>query len=94
MGTLIFSTLLGIIGMLIIKGRPILAGCLLIVATLVGIFNMSLIAGILWIVVAIMLFVKKDPNQPNKSQNQSSHQWMTGNLKGLIMIVKDDPYIY
>ena len=55
---------------------------------------MSLIAGILWIVVAIMLFVKKDPNQPNKSQNQSSHQWMTGNLKGLIMIVKDDPYIY
>ena len=42
MGTLIFSTLLGIIGMLIIKGRPILAGCLLIVATLVGIFNMSL----------------------------------------------------
>ena len=94
MGTLIFSTLLGIIGMLIIKGRPILAGCLLIVAALVGIFNMSLIAGILWIVVAIMLFVKKDPNQPNKSQNQSSHQWMTGNLKGLIMIVKDDPYIY
>ena len=88
MGTLIFSTLLGIIGMLIIKGRPILAGCLLIVAALVGIFNMSLIAGILWIVVAIMLFVKKDPNQPNKSQNQSSHQWMTGNLKGLIMIVK------
>ena len=59
MGTLIFSTLLGIIGMLIIKGRPILAGCLLIVATLVGIFNMSLIAGILWIVVAIMLFVKR-----------------------------------
>ena len=53
---------------------------------------MSLIAGILWIVVAIMLFV--NPNQPNKSQNQSSHQWMTGNLKGLIMIVKDDPYIY
>ena len=54
---------------------------------------MSLIAGVLWIVVAIMLFVKKDPNQPNKSQNQSSHQWMTGNLKGLIMIVKDDPYL-
>ena len=94
MGTLIFSTLLGIIGMFIIKGRPILAGSLLIVAALVGIFNMSLIAGVLWIVVAIMLFVKKDPNQPNKSQNQSSHQWMTGNLKGLIMIVKDDPYIY
>lgn len=81
MGTLIFSTLLGIIGMSIIKGRPILAGSLLIVAALVGIFNMSLIAGVLWIVVAIMLFVKKDPNQPNKSQNQSSHQWMTGNLK-------------
>ena len=32
MGTLIFSTLLGIIGMSIIKGRPILAGSLLIVA--------------------------------------------------------------
>ena len=69
MGTLIFSTLLGIIGMLIIKGRPILAGCLLIVR-LVGIFNMSLIAGILWIVVAIMLFVKKDPNQPKQNLNQ------------------------
>ena len=45
--------------MSIIKGRPILAGSLLIVATLVGIFNMSLIAGVLWIVVAIMLFVKR-----------------------------------
>ena len=59
MGTLIFSTLLGIIGMSIIKGRPILAGSLLIVAALVGIFNMSLIAGVLWIVVAIMLLVKR-----------------------------------
>ena len=36
--------------MSIIKGRPILAGSLLIVAALVGIFNMSLIAGVLWIV--------------------------------------------
>ena len=31
---------------------------------------MSLIAGILWIVVAIMLFVKKDPNQPKQNLNQ------------------------
>ena len=31
-GNINLSTLLGIIGMLIIKGRPILAGCLLIVA--------------------------------------------------------------
>ena len=69
-GNINLSTLLGIIGMLIIKGRPILAGCLLIVARLVGIFNMSLIAGILWIVVAIMLFVKKDPNQPKQNLNQ------------------------
>ena len=69
-GNINLSTLLGIIGMLIIKGRPILAGCLLIVAALVGIFNMSLIAGILWIVVAIMLFVKKDPNQPKQNLNQ------------------------
>ena len=76
------------------KGRPILAGSLLIVAALVGIFNMSLIAGVLWIVVAIMLFVKRIQINLTKSQNQSSHQWMTGNLKGLIMIVKDDPYIY
>ena len=95
MGTLIFSTLLGIIGMLIIKGRPILAGCLLIVAALVGIFNMSLIAGILWIVVAIMLFVKKDPNQPKqkpKSTTVKMDEWQTE--KSYNERKKDDPYIY
>ena len=95
MGTLIFSTLLGIIGMSIIKGRPILAGSLLIVAALVGIFNMSLIAGVLWIVVAIMLFVKKDPNQPNKkpkSVKPSMDDWQSE--RAYNDRKKDDPYIY
>ena len=80
--------------MLIIKGRPILAGCLLIVAALVGIFNMSLIAGILWIVAAIMLFVKKDPNQPKQNLNQQSKmdEWQTE--KSYNERKKDDPYIY
>ena len=66
MGTLIFSTLLGIIGMLIIKVvyfSRLSFNC----QALVGIFNMSLIAGILWIVVAIMLFVKKDLINQNKT---------------------------
>ena len=94
MGTLIFSTLLGIIGMLIIKGRPILAGCLLIVAALVGIFNMSLIAGILWIVVAIMLFVKKDPNQPKQKPKSTKVKWMNGKLKNHIMNVRKMIHIF
>lgn len=94
-GTLVFSTILGIIGTLVIKGRPILAGCLLIVAALVGIFNMSLIAGILWIVVAIILFVKKDPNLPKqkpKSTKVNMDEWQTE--KSYNERKKDDPYIY
>lgn len=94
MGTLIFSTLLGIIGMLIIKGRPILAGCLLIVAALVGIFNMSLIAGVLWFVAAIMLFVKKRPGrkQPISKRNSDQTEWRPE--KEYNDRKKDDPYIY
>ncbi|UDI78623.1 DUF4064 domain-containing protein [Staphylococcus taiwanensis] len=94
-GTLIFSTILGIIGTLIIKGRPILAGSLLIVAALVGIINMSLIAGVLWIVVAIMLFVKKDPNKPQRKNNAKTDdfdKWQPE--KEYNERKKDDPYIY
>lgn len=94
-GTLIFSTILGIIGTLIIKGRPILAGSLLIVAALVGIINMSLIAGVLWIVVAIMLFVKKDPNKPQRKTNAKTDDFDKWQLeKEYNERKKDDPYIY
>ncbi|MCE5089402.1 DUF4064 domain-containing protein [Staphylococcus devriesei] len=93
-GTLVFSTILGIIGTLVIKGRPILAGCLLIVAALVGIFNMSLIAGVLWFVAAIMLFVKKRPGrkQPISKRNSDQTEWRPE--KEYNDRKKDDPYIY
>ncbi|PTF03307.1 hypothetical protein BUY45_08955 [Staphylococcus devriesei] len=93
-GTLVFSTILGIIGTLVIKGRPILAGCLLIVAALVGIFNMSLIAGVLWFVAAIMLFVKKRPGrkQPISKRNSDQTEWRPE--KEYNDRKKDDTYIY
>lgn len=93
-GTLVFSTILGIMGTLVIKGRPILAGCLLIVAALVGIFNMSLIAGVLWFVAAILLFVKKGPGrkQPSSKRDDNQTEWRPE--KEYNDRKKDDPYIY
>ncbi|BGE82720.1 DUF4064 domain-containing protein [Staphylococcus petrasii] len=92
--TLLFSTILGIAGTLIIKNRPILAGCLLIAAALIGIVNMSLIASVLWFIVAIMLFVKRSNNQNRRGNGNNSprNEWHPD--EEYQSRKKDDPYIY
>lgn len=61
-GFLAFSTILGIFGALTIKGRKNLAGGLLVAAAVTGLITMNLIAMILWIIAAIMLFSKRKTN--------------------------------
>lgn len=71
---LIISTILGIIGTLTIKGNRILAGCMLIIAAITGIFAGNFIALILWFVVAIMLFVRKDPYDGQNQNDRAFYQ--------------------
>ncbi|GGG87147.1 DUF4064 domain-containing protein [Staphylococcus pragensis] len=92
--TLLFSTILGIVGTLIIKNRPILAGCLLIAAALIGIVNMSLIASVLWFIVAIMLFVKRNNNQNRRGNRNNAHRSEWRPDEEYQSRKKDDPYIY
>ena len=57
---LIISTILGILGTFIIKGNRVLAACVFIIAAITSIFSGNFVALILWFIVGIMLFVKKD----------------------------------
>lgn len=101
---LIISTILGIIGTLTIKGNRILAGCILIIAAITGIFAGNFIALILWFVVAIMLFVRKDPHdgqndrafyqQNFDEQNNQRKQSEINPENEMKKKKEDDPYIY
>ena len=108
-GFLAFSTILGIFGALTIKGRKNLAGGLLVAAAVTGLITMNLIAMILWIIAAIMLFSKKKDKYNNKHLNQindnhqlqddyrentQSHDKEWDPDKELKNHKKDDPYIY
>ncbi|MCJ1656619.1 DUF4064 domain-containing protein [Staphylococcus sp. NRL 16/872] len=92
--TILFSTILGIVGTIVIKNRPILAGCLLVAASLIGVINMSIISSILWFIVAIMLFVKRNNNQNERGyrNNYSRDEWHPED--DYQSRKKDDPYIY
>lgn len=57
---LIISTILGILGTFIIKGNRVLAACVFIIAAITSIFSGNFVALILWFIVGLMLFVKKD----------------------------------
>lgn len=84
-GFLAFSTLLGVVGALIIKGRKNLAGCLFIAAAITGIVTMNFFAMILWIIVAVLLFSKKDSrhqsyfNNSNDTQNSNERRNLANN---------------
>ncbi|MEJ7548171.1 hypothetical protein WL519_12185, partial [Staphylococcus hominis] len=60
MGVLAFSTILGIVGALTVKGRNKLGASLLIAAAVVGIMATNIIAMILWFIAGIMLLTKSN----------------------------------
>lgn len=101
---LIISTILGIIGTLTIKGNRILAACILIIAAITGIFAGNFIALILWFVVAIMLFVRKEPRDEQNNnmfsqqnfdeQNNQRKQAEINPENEMKKKKEDDPYIY
>ncbi|MGV3243678.1 DUF4064 domain-containing protein [Staphylococcus sp. 11262D007BW] len=71
---------LALIAVFLFKKR-ILAGVLLIVAALAGLFmNASFIAAILWFIAAIMLFVRK-PHSPNQYEHSGSAAHHATNTK-------------
>ncbi|PHK50593.1 DUF4064 domain-containing protein [Staphylococcus edaphicus] len=99
---LIISTILGIIGTLIIKGNRVLAGCVFIIAAITSIFSGNFVALVLWLIVGIMLFVKKDKQSvdtqgrtlndgPTHNRNQQSDMNLDREMK---QKKDDDPYIY
>ncbi|MEP9851625.1 DUF4064 domain-containing protein [Staphylococcus aureus] len=105
---ILISTILGFIAVFIIKGNRILAGCLFIASAIIGLFGGNIIALILWFIVGIILFVKKDhSNQNNQFDNlnnnnmkdndfnkqKTQHQDMDSDAE-MKRKKEDDPYIY
>lgn len=65
---------LAIIAVFLFKKR-ILAGILLVIAALTGLFlSGSLIAAILWLIAGIMLFARKPKNNINPNYNTAQHE--------------------
>ncbi|XVL27312.1 DUF4064 domain-containing protein [Staphylococcus equorum] len=77
----LISTILAIIAVFTIKGNRILAGCLFIVSAIIGISGSNFIAMILWFIVGIMLFVKKDDNNQANHINQMPNYNIYNNEK-------------
>ncbi|MGX5790163.1 DUF4064 domain-containing protein [Staphylococcus equorum] len=104
----LISTILAIIAVFTIKGNRILAGCLFIVSAIIGISGGNFIAMILWFIVSIMLFVKKDDNNQANQINQMPNYNIYNNEKEkqkpqqqdmdpeaeMKRKKEDDPYIY
>ncbi|MGN4156299.1 DUF4064 domain-containing protein [Staphylococcus auricularis] len=57
---LLVSTVLGLIATLLVKKKRILSGALFMAAFVVGILFGNWLAGILWLIAGIMMFVRKD----------------------------------
>ena len=75
MGVLAFSTILGIVGALTVKGRRKLGASLLIAAAIVGIMATNIIAMVLWLISGIMLLAKSDKQGPtNQFQDNNSYE--------------------
>ncbi|NWK84492.1 DUF4064 domain-containing protein [Staphylococcus sp. GSSP0090] len=101
---LIISTILGIMATFIIKGNRLLAACLFIIAAVTSIFSGNFVALILWLIVGIMLFIKKDNQSDYKkdkiSNDNTSYKHATRQSKDMdpdreMKQKKDnDPYIY
>lgn len=101
---LIISTILGIMATFIIKGNRLLAACLFIIAAVTSIFSGNFVALILWLIVGIMLFIKKDNQSDNKkdriSNDNTSYKHAMRQSKDMdpdreMKQKKDnDPYIY
>lgn len=86
-GVLTFSTVLGIAATTLIKARPFIAACLFVSAAFVGLFNMNLIAMILWFIVAVMLFIKSGNNREKRHKTE----WQPEAFEEK---KKNNPYIY
>ncbi|PTI40033.1 hypothetical protein BU056_08410 [Staphylococcus succinus] len=103
-GILLISTIIGIIATILINKHNVLSACLFIVAGLIGIFTANIIALVLWLVVAIMLFSRKNdkkhdkhnalkPNQQNEFSQKQQHAEVNPDTE--MKKKKDnDPYIY
>lgn len=74
MGVLAFSTILGIVGALTVKGRNKLGASLLIAAAVVGIMATNIIAMILWFIAGIMLLTKSNQQRPKRDHSVNNHQ--------------------
>lgn len=74
MGVLAFSTILGIVGALTVKGRHKLGASLLIAAAVVGIMATNIIAMILWFIAGIMLLTKSNQQRPKRDHSVNNHQ--------------------
>lgn len=87
--------ILAIIATLIMKNNRVLAGVLFIIAAVVSLFVTNLVAMVLWIIVAVKLFIKKDNNNIKQGKtnipNHNQQQW---NPEQDLNKKKDDPYIY
>ncbi|MDG0821469.1 MAG: DUF4064 domain-containing protein [Staphylococcus equorum] len=104
----LISTILAIIAVFTIKGNRILAGCLFIVSAIIGISGGNFIAMILWLIVGIMLFAKKDNTKQGNQINQMPNYNIYNNEKEkqkpqqqdmdpeaeMKRKKDDDPYIY
>ncbi|ARJ14305.1 MULTISPECIES: DUF4064 domain-containing protein [Staphylococcus] len=84
-GILAFSTILGIAATTLIKNRSLIAIFLFISAVLIGLFSMNIIAMILWLIVIVLLIVKR-----NQYKNDSD--WHVEQYKHAEK--KENPYIY
>jgi glucan phosphoethanolaminetransferase (alkaline phosphatase superfamily) len=88
--------ILAIIATLIMKNNRVLAGVLFIIAAVVSLFVTNLVAMVLWIIVAVKLFIKKDNNNNIKQgkTNGTNHTQQQWNPEQDLNKKKDDPYIY
>ena len=92
---LVVVIILAIIATLIMKNNRVLAGVLFIIAAVVSLFVTNLVAMVLWIIVAVKLFIKKDNHLIKQGKtnipNHNQQQW---NPEQDLNKKKDDPYIY
>lgn len=98
---LLISTILGIIATILINKHRVLSACLFIVAGLIGIFTANIIALVLWLIVAIMLFSRKNDKKHNNlkpnQQNGDSQKQQRAEVNSDTEMKKkkdNDPYIY
>ncbi|MFW3516964.1 DUF4064 domain-containing protein [Staphylococcus caprae] len=77
---LIALLILAIIGTILISKKPKVAGILLIIAGIIGIFT-SFIAGILWLIAGIMLLARKPKDDIYDNYDNNNHNGAYANNK-------------